>query len=216
MNLILYQAYYQQEQLTHLDSTFTPYDNTANSEPHLRELPMWRKLLEQHKDSDLHWGLLSWRWLQKTGVPPIKFKEWILANEGYDVYHIDPFAHLANEFPNLWVQGNIWHPGMLEFARILFPKIGIDTPVEQYRYLPEDFGTCNYFIGNSKFWTSYLGFIDLCLKLCDEDERLSNYIYKEGREYNGHFIPYFSFVIERLFSVHNILNRQITVKKYHD
>ena len=58
---------------------------------------------------------------------------------------------------------------MLEFARILFPKIGIDTPVEQYRYLPEDFGTCNYFIGNSKFWTNYLGFIDLCLKLCDED-----------------------------------------------
>ena len=111
MNLILYQAYYQQEQLANLDSTFTPYDNTANSEPHLRELPMWRKLLEQHKDSDLHWGLLSWRWLQKTGVPPIKFKEWILANEGYDVYHIDPFAHLANEFPNLWVQGDIWHPG---------------------------------------------------------------------------------------------------------
>jgi len=100
MNLILYQAYYQQEQLAHLDSTFTPYDNTANDAPHLRELPMWRKLLEQHKDSDLHWGLLSWRWLQKTGVPAIKFKEWILANEGYDVYHIDPFAYLANEFPN--------------------------------------------------------------------------------------------------------------------
>ncbi len=44
------------------------------------------------------------------------------------MYRLDSFAYLANEFPNLWVQGDKWHPGMLEFARILFLKIGIDTP----------------------------------------------------------------------------------------
>jgi len=27
-------------------------------------------------------------------------------------------------------------------------------------------------------------------------------------------VPYLPFVTERLFSIHNILNRQITVKKY--
>jgi hypothetical protein len=137
-----------------------------------------------------------------------------MQNPGYDVYHLDPFAHLAGEYPNLWVQGDRWHPGMIDFAQKLFYKLGIDMQVEQYRYLPNDFGTCNYFIGNSKFWISYLDFIDKCLRYCEEDESMICYIYKEGQQYNGHFVPYFSFVIERLFSLHNILNRHITVRKY--
>ena len=87
-------------------------------------------------------------------------------------------------------------------------------PVEQFRYRPDDFGTCNYFVGNSKFWVNYLNFIDKCLGYCEEDESMSQYIYKDGQQYNGHFVPYFSFVIERLFSLHNILNRHITVRKY--
>jgi len=214
MNLQIYQAYYDTAQLPNLDPVFIPYDNTVNDAPHLRELPMWRKLYDKHKDTDAHWGLLSWRWVQKTGLPPFQFRDWILENPGYDVYHFDPFKHLANEVPNLWVQGDRWHPGMINFANRLLPKIGIDTPVEQLRYLPEDFASCNYFIGNAKFWKNYLSFLDLCLKLCDEDEALSNYIYKEGQTYNGHFLPYFSFVIERLFTIHNILNRDITVKRY--
>jgi hypothetical protein len=103
---------------------------------------------------------------------------------------------------------------MNDFCNRLFPKLGIETKVEEYQYTPEEFATCNYFVGNDKFWKNYLSFLDLCLKLCDEDDQLSNYIYKEGQTYNGHFIPYFSFVIERLFTIHNILNRDITVKRY--
>lgn len=214
MNLQIYQSYYLEEQKRDLDPLFIPYDNIENSNPELRELPLWKKLLEKHRDSDVHWGLLSWRWSQKTDVRPLQFKEWILNNPGYDVYHLDPFAHLAGEFPNLWVQGEVWHPGMLSFAQKLFYKLGIDMPVEQFRYRPDDFGTCNYFVGNSKFWVNYLNFIDKCLGYCEEDESMSQYIYKDGQQYNGHFVPYFSFVIERLFSLHNILNRHITVRKY--
>lgn len=214
MNLKIYQSYYLEDQVKELDPAFIPYNNTQNSHPELRELPLWRKLLDEHRDSDAHWGLLSWRWSQKTDVRPIQFKEWIMQNPGYDVYHLDPFAHLAGEYPNLWVQGDRWHPGMIDFAQKLFYKLGIDMQVEQYRYLPNDFGTCNYFIGNSKFWISYLDFIDKCLRYCEEDESMICYIYKEGQQYNGHFVPYFSFVIERLFSLHNILNRHITVRKY--
>ena len=214
MNLKIYQSYYLEEQIKELDSNLIPYDNTKNSNPELRELPLWKDLLEKHKDSDAHWGLLSWRWSQKTDVRPLIFKEWILSNPGFDVYHLDPFSHLPAEFPNLWIQGEVWHPGMLEFARKLFVKLGIEGSVEKYKYLPDDFATCNYFVGNSKFWVSYLNFIDRCLTYCQEDESMFRYIYKEGQQYNGHFVPYFSFVVERLFSMHNILNRHIKVIKF--
>jgi len=54
MNLILYQAYYDNNQLPLLDSIFTPYDNTENAKPELREYPMWKNLLEKHKDTDAY------------------------------------------------------------------------------------------------------------------------------------------------------------------
>ena len=214
MNLKIYQAYYDEAQLPKLDPVFLPFDNTNNSTPHLREYPMWQKLYEEHKDTDAYWGLMSWRWLDKTNLPPAQFRDWILANPGYDVYHIDPFPDLPNQYMNIWTQGDVWCPGMNDFCNRLFPKLGIHTPVEQFRYAPEDFGTCNYYVGNSKFWTNFMGFLDLCLKLCSTDPQLNDYIYVKGGMYNGHFVPNFPFVTERLFSLHNILNRNITVKKY--
>jgi hypothetical protein len=214
MNLFPYQSYYLEDQIKFLDSNFIPYNNTENSQPELRELPMWRKLFNKHRNTDAYWGLLSWRWSQKTNVPPSQFKQWILLNPGYDVYHLDPFSHLANQFPNLWVQGDLWHSGMINFAQKLFTKLGINTPIYEYKYQPDEFGTCNYFIGNDRFWSSYMKFIDTCLEHCDADPSMSSYLYKEGGQYNGLFVPNFSFVIERLFSMHNILNRHIKAKKY--
>ena len=214
MNLQIYQAYYKQEQVPHLDPAFITYDNTINAQPHLREYPMWQKLYEKHKDSDAHWGLMSWLWFEKTKLSSEIFKDWILENPGYDVYHIDPFPELPYQYVNIWTQGDVWCPGMIDFCNRLFPKLGIETRVEDYRYTAEEFATCNYFVGNSIFWTNYLDFLDKCLKLCADDAELNEYIYVKGGLYNGHFVPNFPFVVERLFSLHNILNRQIKVKKY--
>jgi hypothetical protein len=214
MNLQIYQAFYKQEQVPHLDPAFITYDNTINAQPHLREYPMWQKLLDKHKDSDAYWGLMSWLWFEKTRIPAQIFKDWMLENPGFDVYHIDPFPELPHQYANIWTQGEVWCPGMVDFCNRLFPKLGIETRVEDYIYAPFDFATCNYFVGNSKFWTNYMAFLDKCLKLCAEDPALNEYIYVKGKEYNGHFVPNFPFVTERLFSLHNILHRDITVKKY--
>lgn len=214
MNLQIYQAYYKQEQVPHLDPAFITYDNTINAQPHLREYPMWQKLHDKHKDSDVYWGLMSWLWFEKTKISSEIFKNWILENPGYDVYHIDPFPDLPHQYKNIWIQGNVWCPGMLDFCNSLFPKLGIETRVEDFDNSPIDFATCNYFVGNSKFWTNYLDFLDKCLKICADDPALNEYIYVKGGMYNGHFVPNFPFVVERFFSLHNILNRQIKVKKY--
>jgi hypothetical protein len=85
MNLQIYQAYYKQEQIVHLDPAFIPYDNTINAQPHLREYPMWQKLYENHKDSDAYWGLMSWLWFEKTKISSEIFKDWILENLDIDM-----------------------------------------------------------------------------------------------------------------------------------
>lgn len=214
MNLCVYQAYYDDAQVKHLDAAFVPFDNRKNESPHLREYPMWKKLYEKHAGSDVYWGLMSWRWHEKTNIAGYQFTSWIENTPGYDCYHFDPFKHLSNEYINLWVQGDQWHSGMLEFANRLFPKLGITVRAEELQYRPEDFGTCNYYVGNSKYWTSLLSFMDECLAIANQDEIMHKYLYVDGRMYNGHVIPNFSFVMERLFSLHNYLKPEYKVKRY--
>jgi len=209
MNLQIYQTYYDPAQLSKLDSSFIPFDNTENKEPNLREYPMWKKLFEQHKDSDAHWGLMSWRWHEKTKIAGYQFKKFIEMNEGYDCYHFDPFANLFTQYKNLWVQGEQWHPGMLKYANKLFQKLGIKEKAEELQYEREDFGTCNYYVANSNYWNNLLKFMDYCIELSKQDEEMNKYIFVDGRMYNGHVIPNFSFVMERLFSLHNHLNKNL-------
>jgi hypothetical protein len=214
MNLKIYQAYYDSAQLPNLDASFLPYDNTNNEHPHLREYPMWKKLYEKYAGTDAHWGLLSWRWHEKTKLAGYQFKTWIEHNPEYDCYHFDPFKNLSNEYINLWVQGDQWHPGMLDFANRLLLKLGITTRAEDLHYKSEDFGTCNYYVANSNYWTSILSFMDTCLGFSAEDEKMHKYLYVDGKLYNGHVIPNFSFVMERLFSLHNYLNPNFKIKRY--
>lgn len=214
MSICVYQAYYLEEQLKQLDPAFIPFDNTKNETPHLREYPMWKKLYEKHAGSEDYWGLMSWRWHEKTGIAGYQFTSWIENNPGYDCYHFDPFKHLSGQHKNLWVQGDIWHPGMLKFANLLFKKLKITERAEDLQYQPEHFGTCNYYVGNSKYWTSLLSFIDECIAFANQSNDMYNYLYVDGKSYNGRVIPYFSFVTERLFSLHNYLKPEYKVKRY--
>lgn len=214
MNLFLYQSYYSEEQLQKLSPVFIPYNNLNNSKPLLREYPMWKKLYEVHEREDDFWGLLSWRWYDKTFLEPEVFRDWILSNPGYDVYHIDPFLDVAVTHTNIWTQGEIWVPGMVDFCNKLFPKLGINIKVEDFVYHPEDFATCNYFVGNKTFWKSFIIFLDECLNIIEDDTYLRYYMYDKKISYNGSMVPGFPFVNERLFSLHNILYRNIKVKKF--
>lgn len=213
-NLIIYQAYYDKAQLEHLDSEFVPFDNTLNAIPHLREYSFWKYLYGRHENTNDFWGLVSWRWYEKTGVLPKEFRQWILNNSGYDAYHLDPFLDVAITYPNTWVQGEIWHPGMINFCKRLFPKIGLDIAVEELIFSAEHFATCNYFVGNSIFWKKWLNYVDTILNVCFFDDELYNYLYRDTVVHNQQRITNFSFVIERLFSNFLYQEKELKIKKF--
>lgn len=212
-DLFIYQSFHNEEGEKSLDTGFIPYNNLANEAPHLREYPMLKKLFFKHRDSDAHWGLVSWRWKQKTHLNPTDFIEWIKDNPGYDVYHIDP-ALSDILYPNLWVQGDIWHPGILDFGNKLLPKMGIDVKLEELLYKSDDFSTSNFCIGNDKFWKEWFLFLDYALTLSSQDDELYSFLYKQGQIHTGDWIPFFSFVVERLYSIFFMFNRNVTMKKF--
>jgi hypothetical protein len=57
----------------------------------------FKKLYEKYAGTDAHWGLLSWRWHEKTKLAGYQFKTWIEQNPEYDCYHFDPFKNLSKD-----------------------------------------------------------------------------------------------------------------------
>lgn len=215
MSLYIYQSFFTEDQRSLLDPAFIPWDNIENRTPHLREYPMWKNSTWKHQyDPTAYWGLFSVKYKDKTSVPPQVFKDWILANPGYDVYHIDPFYFNSSQFPNTWVQGERWHPGMLEFCDRLFPIIGIKENVRDLTLKPEEFITANYYVGNADFWVRWIHFLDECLHCCDHDQYCFNYLYSYGGMYNGHWVPNFPFVTERLVTLFVHINKELKIMRY--
>lgn len=212
MNLEIYQAFYQAEQVPFLEPDFIPYDNTEDDKV-LLEYAMWKKVHKKKKGTDRYWGILSWRWREKTGLYGLFFKEWILANPGYDVYHFDPYISLLH-FKNLWMHGDKCHPGMAEYINKLLPKLGYNFNIEDLEYTSNNFGTCHYFIGNDTFWKSYLKFLDTVIEITKLDPELNKYMFETESTYRERGQVNFPFVVERLFSLFCILNPKIKVKKY--
>ena len=205
-NVHIYQSYYKDEQFKLLSPYFTPFDNRNGENPEFREIIIWNKLYKKHIDDGSYFGLVSWIWNQKLNLSEEKFRKWIIENPGYDVYFVDPALHDAAQQVNLWVQGDRWHPGLVDFANKIFPKIGIETPVEDIVYKGDHFATSNFFVANTRFWFRFMEFVNNFINISNSDPELRKYMFEDLNLYNGKQIPNFSFIVERLFSLYHYLN----------
>lgn len=215
-NLLIYQMFHRKEDISKLDPAFIPLDNTINAKPHLFEYPIQKKLFLKHKDSDYYWGLVSSKWYEKTCLSGEVFKQWILDNPGYDVYHIDPNVTQSIFYHNLWVQGEETHKGpMMDFANKMFAEMGHSIDVRNLSIKPEYFTTTSFHIGNSKFWKEWYLFLDHALVTCSQNEELHNFLYNTMAVHRESKVPFFTFVVERLLTIFFITNTSnIKIKKF--
>lgn len=206
MKLNIYQCYYDNTQLGFLSpNEFIPYNNSGDKLFMYREYVLWQRFYRKHLKDESHWGVVSWRWNQKTGLDAKEFVEWIQNNPGYDMYFYDPSLETIVH-KNLWIQGEPWHPGMINYANRLLEKLNYNLKIEDVDYKSKHFACSSFFIGNNKFWTDYLNFVNEVITLSLFDEELKRYMFDTNKEYNGVQIPFFCFVIERLFSLYYFLN----------
>ena len=102
-NTKVFQIYYKPDQLAMLEPEFTPYDNTENLRPELREWYVWDKAYQQCCDEGLeYWGFCSQKFNQKTNLTGAQYLEFIDANPGYDLYFVNPAIINEAVFANSW------------------------------------------------------------------------------------------------------------------
>lgn len=200
----LYQVYYDQESKNGLDRSFIPYDNTNPVRDKEFEYGVIRDIYYNDNPfkTDKYFGVLSWKFTNKTGLKGKEFISWINKNKGYDVYMINPFPEYSYIFYNNWYQGDYWHPGLIDLTLNLFKEAGIDNlDITKKRHDVNVCTFCNYFVGNQKFYKIYM---EYC-------EKLYSAIYKADKETKrllfdinvygvGNNIAFFPFIYERMLS----------------
>lgn len=223
MRVHIYQNYFLPSQKALLDPAFIPHDNTDNLNPQYREYPLIRKLYDsQPKDSDYYWGLVSWKFREKSdGVTGQQFIDWMLANPGYDVYYIFPRAENVARFRNPFVESEPHTPGMTKFINTLIRDVlQLDMrPIEHINFPVHNFSYSSHYVGNSTFWDGWISFADRLISSVREHPELNDFMFVQNIEHHEvgkkvRLINY-SFVMERLVNLFFFLNPTAYRVKYY-
>lgn len=211
----IFQNYYLPEQKADLERCFLPYDGTKNHPLHYEMGPIV-ELYEtgQYKKSD-YVGLFSHKFKKKAKITGDRFLDFVERCPGYDVYFINPLPQKSYFHFNVWEQGEACHPGISALTQELFAWLGYTVDVSQIgRHDQKNLLYCNYWIGNEKFWDSYMSFL---YPLFDYATRQSSSELHERLFSPTHYhrpAPMFPFIFERLFSTFLSIHPEIRVIGY--
>ena len=159
----------------------TPATPKAQQDPALTPLLLkdasdpllWAKacvfLMQSEQLQDVaHWGVLPAGFTQKLALSGADLVKQIQDNPGFDVYIANPHLEVEALYQNLWVQGEISHPGLMGIAAQTFKSLGLD-PATLALTLPGELTvTANAVVGNERFWKAYLAFLDAVLDRCKQ------------------------------------------------
>ncbi len=154
----VYQIAYSPQTLTALEPGFLALDNLANRQADWREYhPIRSFLAAQPLREDLFYGFLSPKFRAKMAVGAPQVHAFAQQHADADVLLFSPFFDLQALFPNAFVQGEYFHPGLLATAQAFVDATG--QPAGDLAALVTDDRVsvfCNYFLAKPRFWRRWL------------------------------------------------------------
>jgi len=215
----IFQICFEKNQLNEVNSLFTPFDNTSNERPELREYHSFKRILnEGHTDDVDMWGVFGPRWNEKLKYSSKDIFEFIDNNPGHDVY-IFNHARIVNAFTyNVWEQGEHWHPGIKEVSKYVLEKTFQRGDAIDVLMTDQTTCYCSYFVATKKFWINYINFLDTIKQELDNLPSELDKLYRGSANYGRDLtLNLFPFIIERMFSTYLIVSTKWkTCRKPYD
>ena len=213
LDIKIYEILYGENQrLT--DASFTGF-KVENYQPEWRE---FRHLIDYYRAGGYlkhdFSGLFSPKFSLKTKIMGCEFLEFCQKNSSADVIFINPFPQIEHIYFNVWEQGECWHPGLINAANTLLSNVGFNIDVSCIkRQTSRELLFSNFWVGNEKFWSQYIGdFLNpIALYLESESGRMLSQDLNKPT-YHTTDCGYLPFIIERLFSTFLCLNSNISSK----
>lgn len=225
MNVKLFEICFEERQLGNVDPLLTPFDNTKNEQPELREYHNFHRLFEEGHTKDLDlWGAFGPRWGGKLRYSAQEIFDTIEHNPGHDVY-IFNHARIVNALTyNVWDQGELFHKGITKVARHALDAAGYDPNLTNAMMTNLDTCYCSYFIATNAFWKDYLDFLDMIKKRLENlPDDLAEIYYGSANYSRDASLNMFPFIVERMFSTYlqhrqdlKVLSKPYNYKVYNE
>ncbi len=217
MKYKIFQIFFEKNQINDIDPLFTPFDNTENKHPELREYHNFNRIIDEGFTDNLDaWGVFGPRWQEKLLYSSSEIIEAINFNPGNDVYIFNHGRAINALTRNLWEQGEFCIKGITKVICSAFNSGGYD--LSALDCLTTNYTCCcSYFVATKKFWGDYLTFLkDIIGKLESLTGEEADIYNRHGHYLRDKNLTLFPFIIERLFPTFLCLNKYKVYSKPYD
>lgn len=157
--LCAFQTYHEAWQRDLLDPHFTAFDESRQPSE-LPELTLPQGLLHHAATAQVrHWGVVSWRFTQQTGLTGQDLRAAIEHRPTADAYLVNPAVADEGLYHNAWLQSETEHPGVLTLARALLHACGLPVDDLTSVHSQVQHGSATVLVANRAFWSAYVKFI---------------------------------------------------------
>lgn len=161
-----------------------------------------------------YWGLWPSGYAERLVMSADDLQKAMQQHPDADVYITNAYPEVEAAYQNLWVQGAVSHPGLMEVAQRAFIFLGLDTNA-LIRPVPSRLVVTGHaLIGRASFWKEYLTFTSaLVAKLGSAPDDLKQLLFRTSADPKGlhHQLPFAAFFMERLLTVY-LLAKQSSLK----
>lgn len=212
----IYEPLYQVgQQLT--EPAFVPLTLADNSQSSWREFRIMVDFYRSggHRQKGFS-GIFSPKFGLKTRSSGNEFIDFTHANSDADVCIVNPFPTMRYYSFNVWMQGEIAHPGLTACSQDLLRATDIGWDLSQTpRHNARNLCYSNFWVGTERFWDDYVGGILNPIALYLEQNphtEIAQALMSNTRHTDQ--APFLPFVVERLFSTFLSMRVDMKVAAY--
>lgn len=192
----LLQIFYDDESSKNIADGFIGLDNTKGPKHLFESFPIHKYLTNSYSWPDQKWlGFFSPKFFLKTNLTATDVKNSLLKTEhNTQAYLFSSKFDEASLFPNVWVHGEGFHPGLMNISQKLANNAGYKIDLKHSFSCLNTAVFSHYLVAKSAFWREWLRVVNIYFSMLEADRGLARYHTMHKTEKT--FIH--AFVIERI------------------
>lgn len=197
-NIKLFGIFYDEKSRSAITNDFIPLDNSEGPKYLYESYPILRQLERTPPEKDTWLGFFSPKFSEKTGITPNDiYSEVECADKDVSVVLFSSHWKQVALWPNIWLQGETFHPGLGNITRKLIELAGYNIDITKAYSTLNDGVFSNYLVAKNEFWVEWRRLVSIYYQLITQNDGLL----QQSTAYHGNATPIHTFVIERVASL---------------
>jgi hypothetical protein len=197
-NVELFGIFYDEQSRSAITNGFIPLDNSKGPKHLYESYPIMRQLNSNLPEEGTWCGFFSPKFHEKTQITVSDIcNEIQQADEDVSVILFSSHWKQVALWPNIWLQGDTYHPGLLTLTEKVIDLAGYKIDIKKTYSTLNDGVFSNYLVAKKEFWLEWSRLVSIYYGLIANNDRL----FTLSTPYQSNTVPIHTFVIERLASL---------------